>query len=165
MCEIQVALQSHSICRDDALIQYMCGKEKKCPHTSDLTAWLAMLGKGLLKTGCAVQERWIDPDCEYARPIDPSSSYVPTGSADIYAASKPAKAMNGLGPSVRVSCTQEGMDGPDPSSPFTYKGERVSLMEAHGHTYILHMASSSPKLCIRTLQPCSFVANGFHRCL
>ena len=29
----------------------------------------------------AAQERWLDPDCEYARPIDPSSTHVPIGPA------------------------------------------------------------------------------------
>ncbi|BDA44787.1 probable 1,25-dihydroxyvitamin D(3) 24-hydroxylase, mitochondrial [Coccomyxa sp. Obi] len=34
-------------------------------------------------------ERWLDPDCEYARPVDPTSRYVPTGPADLFAAEKP----------------------------------------------------------------------------
>ena len=36
-----------------------------------------------------VQERWLDPNCEYARPVNPKSRYVPTGPADLFAADKP----------------------------------------------------------------------------
>lgn len=36
-----------------------------------------------------MKERWLDPNCEYERPVDPKSRYVPTGPADIFAADKP----------------------------------------------------------------------------
>ena len=79
-----------------------------------------------------MQDRWLDPDCEYTRPIDPSSSYVPTGPADSLGADRLAKGEKGsMGPTVdgntniAASCTAEGTRT-DASEPHTYKGQRVS---------------------------------------
>ena len=75
-----------------------------------------------------MQERWLDPDCEYTRPIDPSSSYVPTGPADIFAGDK-KPGCNGASPKldIKVDGTHNSMptNGRD---PFMYKGQRVSLL-------------------------------------
>ena len=77
-------------------------------------------------TKSAMQERWFDPDCEYARHVDPSSSYVPTGPSDIFAADRktdstvtPLK----LALSVNNMCNSTKTNGHD---PFIYKGQRVN---------------------------------------
>ena len=76
-----------------------------------------------------LQERWLDPDCEYVRPIDPSSSYVPTGPADIFAVDrKPgcteasAKLNGKMNGSHSTSTSTNGHDH------FMYKGQRVRLI-------------------------------------
>ena len=79
-----------------------------------------------------MQERWLDPDCEYTRPIDPSSAYVPTRPADISGADRLAKGKKGStdltvngDTNIAASCTAECMRT-DGSDPYTYKGHRVS---------------------------------------
>jgi len=78
-----------------------------------------------------VQERWLDPDCEYARPIDPTSSYVPTGLADIFAAdrkTRDGKKMNGH--SIAPATSQNGVkiNGHD---FFNHRGQRVHALSQH----------------------------------
>ena len=73
----------------------------------------------------------MDPECEYARPVDPSSSYVPTGPADIFAgdrktacngaSAKPATAVNG----------NHGTTATNGHDRFMYKGQRVSHLVLH----------------------------------
>ena len=78
--------------------------------------------------GCAAQERWLDPDCEYARPIDPSSTHVPTGPAGHSGAGSEAKGMDKpAGPSVTANCTQNAMKDAMASDPYTFKGQRVRI--------------------------------------
>ena len=72
-----------------------------------------------------MQERWFDLDCEYARHVDPSSSYVPTGLSDIFAADrKTDSTVTSLkpAPSVNNTCNGTKTNGHD---PFIYKGQRV----------------------------------------
>ena len=80
--------------------------------------------------GVAVQERWLDPDCEYARPIDPSSTHVPMGPAGLSGAASEAKGMHKpVGPSVNANCTQDGMKGAMASDPYAFKGQRVRMQD------------------------------------
>ena len=74
----------------------------------------------------AVQERWLDPDCEYARPIDPSSTHVPMGPAGHSGAGSEAKGLNKpVRPSVTADRTQDGTKGAMASDPYAFKGQRV----------------------------------------
>ena len=85
----------------------------------------------LLEQRRIVQERWLDPDCEYARPIDPTSSYVPTGPADIFAADRKArdgKKMNGHSTTAGTSQNGVKTNGHD---FFNHRGERVHALSQH----------------------------------
>ena len=77
-----------------------------------------------------LQERWLDPDCEYVRPIDPSSTHVPMGPAGHSGADSKGKGMaKPVGPLVTANCTQDGMRGAMASDPYTFKGQRVRTPE------------------------------------
>ncbi|CAK0784539.1 hypothetical protein CVIRNUC_007743 [Coccomyxa viridis] len=80
-----------------------------------------------------IPERWLDPDCEYARPIDPSSTHVPMGPAGHSGADSKGKGMDKpVGPLVTASCTQDGMRGAMASDPYTFKGQRVRRYMPYG---------------------------------
>jgi len=104
---------------------------QKGPEASSMLSIGAARKKSIARAKCAVQERWLDPDCEYARPIDPTSSYVPTGPADLFAADKKTrdgKKMNGH--SIAPATSQNGVkiNGHD---FFNHRGQRVHALSQH----------------------------------
>ena len=61
-----------------------------------------------------VQERWLDPDCEYARHVDPTSSHVPTSPSDTFPADR------------KTGSSTDDSIGSNELDRFVYKGQRVS---------------------------------------
>ena len=102
-----------------------------------------------MKREVAAQERWLDPDCEYARPIDPSSTHVPIGPAGPSGVGSAVKGLDKpVGPSVTANCTQNGMKGAMASDPYTFKGQRVRTPGTYQpHEQALHGLSYSCISC------------------
>ena len=96
-------------------------------HSSILRGLVSYCKQGTcLDSAGAAQERWLDPDCEYARPIDPGSTHVPVSPVGLSGAGSKAKGVDKpVGPLVTASCTQNGMKGATASDLYTFKGQRV----------------------------------------
>ncbi|KAK9908008.1 hypothetical protein WJX75_001429 [Coccomyxa subellipsoidea] len=74
-------------------------------------------------------ERWLDPNCEYARPVTPKSRYVPTGPADLFAADKPVNGKcHAQKPVNGHACAPNGISPHEPHMDVEHKASVASLL-------------------------------------